>query len=623
MSRQLKILHNFSECTVIINEEGKIEYANPAMENTFGYRPIELVGRSINILVPNTKSHVHQNYLTKYFKNPKDRKMGAGKELYGVHKSGITIPIEVSLSYLEVDGKRMSMAIVIDISERKKILDELSYSQSLYLSLVENTTDHILQIDRKLNVLYINHVSPGLTREQVIGSSFLDLIPGEEMKKKVQNTLRNVFEKGKPDSYELEFYSPVGLLHYVTTANPVIEHGKVRGINLVTRDMTKDMNLKNELVKQQKFIEKIDNFSINGIYIYDLKENRITYINKRFEEILGYNMNEINEMSAEKLVESFNKDETEKVHKFIAEVSRIKPGKSMTNEFRLRNKNGDRVWCLTNNSGFQYDDEGNVLTVIGAFIDITQQKNVEESLLMKNIEMENFAFRASHDLKSPLNSIIQGLTLIIDNKKMDEDSKIEIQEQIIHSAHRMGEMVNSLLAHAQIDTKQDIEDIDCNTIIKEVEIDLKSLITENKARIKYKDLPIVSGVKALIRILLQNLVSNSIKYKGENRKPLIEIIASEQVDYWLFICKDNGMGIMSENLERIFELFDRAGANSGISGSGIGLANCKKIVKVHGGEIWVESEFGKGSNFYFTISKPENYVSGRTKRVNSLSEESK
>lgn len=185
--------------------------------------------------------------------------------------------------------------------------------------------------------------------------------------------------------------------------------------------------------------------------------------------------------------------------------------------------------------------------------------------------------------------------------ELDEDGR-EFIDYAVDGADRMRQMINDLLAYSRINTEaQPLEPTDSNEILERVFNDLQLRIEETDATIETDDsLPTVMGDDNQLEHLFRNLISNAIKYSGDE-PPHIEISTERQGDYWEFAVSDNGIGIESEQLDRIFEVFTRLESDEESSGTGIGLALCRRITERHGGEIWVDSEPEEGSTFYFTL----------------------
>ena len=249
--------------------------------------------------------------------------------------------------------------------------------------------------------------------------------------------------------------------------------------------------------------------------------------------------------------------------------------------------------------------ERKVSTGLAEIIQITKElaeKNQE--LNTANKQLENFAYTVSHDLQEPLRSINLFTQLLEQeySEKLDEQAK-EYMSYIMGSAIRMQTLIRDVLDYSRLGKEQQTYfDIDLNQLIKTVLIDLQGIIQETETEVVIGDLPTVAVNPTEICQLLSNLISNAIKFKGE-QKPRIEIESQLQGDYWLFTVRDNGIGIEPQYQERVFEAFKRLHSQEQYSGSGVGLAICQKVIENHQGYIGVKSKLGEGSTFYFTLPK--------------------
>lgn len=229
-----------------------------------------------------------------------------------------------------------------------------------------------------------------------------------------------------------------------------------------------------------------------------------------------------------------------------------------------------------------------------------------EQVKYKNNELEQFAYIASHDLQEPLRSLSGLISLL---KKRHEksgmtDSDEEVMNHIQVSSDRMRALVTGLLEYARIGMEKKMATVNCNKIVTEVTEDLQTLINETHAEIHVAPLPVINAYPTEMKQLFQNLITNAIKFRSPGINPKIEIGVTNTIDSRIFFVKDNGIGIAPEFKDKIFVIFQRLHTRSQYEGTGIGLAFCRKIVELHNGKIWVESEVGNGSTFYFSI--PEN-----------------
>lgn len=227
-------------------------------------------------------------------------------------------------------------------------------------------------------------------------------------------------------------------------------------------------------------------------------------------------------------------------------------------------------------------------------------QGLNQAVIEQNNDLQRFASVASHDLKEPLRTIGIYAGLL-----EEEYPKGEAKEYVdgIHSAiNHMGRLLDDLISFAKTGVEnQPLETIDLNEVIQNVIFSLTSKIDEHKAQIIIHKLPNIQGHTTLITQLFQNIISNAIKFQSPNQHPVIEINSKNENGIETLSIKDNGIGIPANQIEKIFAPFKRLHNKSKYEGSGIGLATCKKIVERYGGSIWVESEVGKGTIFYFTL----------------------
>ena len=235
------------------------------------------------------------------------------------------------------------------------------------------------------------------------------------------------------------------------------------------------------------------------------------------------------------------------------------------------------------------------------------EKNEElEKYIAANLQLENFAYFASHDLQTPLRSIVSFTQLLNRSLKGNiSRTEQEYMDFIIDSSKNMRNLVNDLLSYSRVNTTSiNLEEVNIEDVLNQLCLELTTLIEEKDARIKLINLPCkIMADTTKIRQVFQNLITNAVKFSSEEKSPEININCQEKEDYWLFSISDNGIGIHPDFQERIFLLFKRLHNNNEYEGTGIGLAMVKKIVEQHDGKIWLESAVGKGSTFYFTISK--------------------
>lgn len=243
--------------------------------------------------------------------------------------------------------------------------------------------------------------------------------------------------------------------------------------------------------------------------------------------------------------------------------------------------------------------------------EICNRQRVESALLKSNqelarsnAELEQFAYVASHDLQAPLATIASYAQLLEKRYKDQLDSQAnKFIGNIVQGCTRMQTLIDDLLEYSRVGRSQKpFKPSNCNQVVEQALANLQAVIRDTQAVVSYGELPVVTGDISQLVQLFQNLVGNAIKYR-QDAPPAVCISACKQQDSWLFSVSDNGIGIAPQHQERIFQIFQRLHTQKEYSGTGIGLAICQKIVEHHGGRIWVESESGQGSTFYFTINE--------------------
>jgi signal transduction histidine kinase len=233
-----------------------------------------------------------------------------------------------------------------------------------------------------------------------------------------------------------------------------------------------------------------------------------------------------------------------------------------------------------------------------------EMEQVSTQLTRSNEELGRFAYIASHDLQEPLR-IVTSFCARLEEKygrSLDDSARTYIGF-IVEAADRMGELIEGLLRYSRIEGQtQELEPVDCNVALADALAALRALVADRAAEVRCERLPAVTGSRMLLAQLFQNLISNAIKYSGGER-PQVHVAVAERNDHWEFSVQDNGIGIHPRHQHKVFEMFARLSSETDVAGSGIGLALCRKIVERLGGVIWVASDPGRGSTFYFSLPK--------------------
>ncbi len=401
----------------------------------------------------------------------------------------------------------------------------------------------------------------------------------------------------------------------VRTPTPDEESSFDRVKNLLTIIIENKLSL--EAVKESNQSYDLVALATNdAIWDWDININIVVRTGKGLKILFGYEPFEA-DLDADFWMKRVHPDDKPKVLQKQQVFLNNHTAQYWEDEYRFLRKDGeysyvfDRGYILRN-------EEGKAIRMIGATRDITERKQNEALLLelnnrlkqradeltASNVELERFAYIASHDMQEPLRMITSFLQLF---KKRYEDQIDETAEQYIHyavdGADRMKRLIMDLLEYSKVGSNKEIfKTINTNELLGEVVNVFLSRLEEMKGVITLDELPVVCANRTQLFQLFQNLVGNALKYASD-APPRIHISGKEEEDHFQFSVSDNGIGIKPVFFEKIFILFQRLHHKNEYGGTGIGLAVCKKIVERHKGKIWLESAPGKGSCFYFTISK--------------------
>jgi PAS domain S-box-containing protein len=324
----------------------------------------------------------------------------------------------------------------------------------------------------------------------------------------------------------------------------------------------------------------------------------LDYYNERWYEFTGFSREDSGENLWKRIV---HPDDLQRVGEAWREA--LKSGNPYTIECRLWDQTEKRWrWFLGRALPIR-DAEGNVAKWFGSSTDIDDQKRTEDDLRRANADLEQFAFSATHDLQEPLRAIKIYSELL--TKTCGPAIQGEGQQFLGHlrgGASLMEMLVRDLLSYTKVSQFERPEDYaDAGEALNSALANLSSAIQEVEAEITSDPLPSVRLHEAHVQQLFQNLIGNAIKYRSPDMRPRVHVSADRQGNEWVFAISDNGIGIAPDYSETIFGLFKRLHTNDEYSGTGIGLAICRRIVERSNGRIWVESEAGKGSTFRFSI----------------------
>jgi PAS domain S-box-containing protein len=596
------LLDSAPDATLIVDESGRLVLASSQVKSVFGYEPHEVLGKEIEALLPDSLRKEHVGKRRAYLSHPVRRSLGQGRELRGVRKDGSQISVEVSLSPLKTDKGLLIISSVRDVTQRR-VADEAIRKLS---SVTEQTADSVLITDRYGTIEYVNpafEAMTGYSKNEVIGRSPSFLKSGQH-EKSVYEDLWKTILAGQPFRAVMINQKKNGEHFYAEkTITPLVDaRGDITHFVSTDKDITERKRMEADHRQLSKRFREIFEYSKDGM-AYTALDGTLLDVNPAYVEMTGYTREEL--LADVRYQDITPADYHEVEARYIAEVHRT--GAPVEYEKEYFHKDGHRYPVLL--TIFPVKDAEHRTTAMAAIVkDIAERKRSErelqamtQDLKRSNAELERFAYSASHDLQEPLRMVASYLTLLENRNRdrLDQDS-LEFLEYAKDGATRLKKLITGLLEYSRAGS-QPIRLIPTNSeqVFKNVLLNLRILIAETGATVTHEALPICYSDPALLEQLLQNLVSNALKYRGV-APPRIEVAARKRKMDWVFSVRDNGIGISSEGQERVFDIFQRLHGRE-IPGTGIGLATCKKIVERLGGELWVDSNLGKGSTFYFSV----------------------
>ena len=502
-------------------------------------------------------------------------------------------------------GQKGCVISHIDLTIMKLADEKIRQNEAAYRALMNAITESAFLMDLDGTISAANETyakSLNRSQEKIIGLNMFGLVPKEIAKSKrkllnlvVKNKRPIRFNDNRPDKYFNNVFYPIFNIEK-----------NVSGVAFFGRDVTEEKKAFKALRASEKRLRRAILNAPFPIMLH-AEGGEILMCSRIWTVLTGYTTDDIRTI-ADWIERGFgwNRIDTQEALKKLYNIRNV----VNEGEFEIQKKNGEKLIWDISSAPFGLMPDGRKLVTTMA-IDITARKKAEKALEFRtmelersNEELEEFALVASHDLREPLRAVIGFLQLLESRygRQMDEKSQFYINRSI-KAIQRMQSLISDLLTLSRVNNMgSPFEWADLNHTIEDVLESSQSLIIEKGAEIYHGKLPRMIVDEDQIRSLFQNLLQNALKY-NEKQTPIIEITCQEQKDAYCFSVKDNGIGISPKFYKRIFQVFQRLHTQQEYQGSGLGLALCKKIVLRHGGIIWVESQPGEGSMFYFTLSK--------------------
>ncbi|WP_025616019.1 PAS domain-containing protein [Cellulophaga baltica] len=511
-----------------------------------------------------------------------------------------------------------------DVTEKLQAIEDIKRSNERFEKVSEATNDGIWDWDLVNDVVFHG---PGYAElfgypknegraDPVIWISRIH----PEDKPKVLELVNNLVEFKTQEYFNCEYryLKSNGEYAHVSDRGSVMKNDQGDVIRIVgaAQDITDRVQYTAQIKNANERFEKIAEATQDAIWDWDLVNNSL-YQGKGYQTLFGYDPSE-GDVTFEFWRTKVHPEDLKHALASTENLLKENTGTYFKSEYRYLKSDGTYAYVIDRGSVMRNDD-GEVVRMVGAMQDVTDNRNYQESLrklnlnlekqadelLRYNEELEQFAYVVSHDLQEPLRMISSFLMLL--EKKYNHVIEDEGKKYIhfaVDGAKRMRQIILDLLDFSRVGkSEEELVALDLNEILAEVTSIFQQEIIAKEATLIVPELPTIKSYSLLILQLFQNLIGNAIKYQKEGVKPVIEVTYEELPNHHKFSVSDNGIGIDSEYYDKIFVIFQRLHSRNQYNGTGIGLALVKKIIENLKGKIWVTSKKGEGSTFYFTIKK--------------------
>lgn len=547
--------------------------------------------------------------------------------------------ITKALNALSAMDQAKAMAYIAALQKQAELGTAQMEQEALLNVTIQNLPFDVWITDASFRLIAVKHTTSkklnqelGITAEP--GHNFLDEI--EEFSPAVAPFWRDVLQRALAGEviqkeYHLKSLDKCNRIHYLEfIVGPYYDsEGKLLGCIGSTRDITKLKSQQHDIQEREQIYKAIIDNARAGIDIIDVthfdgkdpKTASLFIRNKNMEQYLQsknklfITRNEISAVFDQLQFDDLTSDEI--VTRILKDVYSKKKSREI---FHLKTQSGkyhdiDALnWVIQVNEKILFirffrditDAEHQKKMIRNQLEELHHQNEMLQRYIESNIQLENFAYIAAHDLQAPIRSIA-GYTKILEKSLGDKLSEQETQYlgYVVSSAKNMRQLIGDLLDYSRANTqKRQLRKLDLNSIINEIKKDLGLGLHGSPVSLSWElasDIIIADHTK--LRQILENLISNAIKFIPSDRSPEIVVKMKDQPDHWLFEVRDNGIGIAKEFHEEIFTIFRRLHGQGKYKGTGIGLALCKQLVEQHDGQIWLKSTVGEGSSFFFTIAK--------------------
>jgi PAS domain S-box-containing protein len=590
---------------VMVDDDGIILLVNRQTEALFDYTREELVGQSATCLLPERFRASFPEKMQLFFDDPSSRAVGDERDLYGLRKDGSEFALEIALSPLNSKQGKTVLATVVNISKRKQAELALKKLQRHHELILVSIGEGLHGIDRDGTIIFENPAAIkmlGYEGEQALLGQPAHVVlhhtqlDGSHYSSKachISATLKDGLTRRIEDEV---FWRKDGTSFPVTyICTPMIdEAGNIEGVIVSFQDITEQNKMRRSLTQFKSTLDQ----TVDCVFICNSKNFRFEYVNEGAIQQVGYSETELLGMTVPDIKPEYSFEK----YQFL--IQQLLEGKqsSLTFETIHKHKNGSKIPVeITIQAVRQGFKTPRLVAVVR---DISDRKQAEKILRIKNDELKSFAYTVSHDLKAPLRGI-SGYAQELERRHkegLSERAQFCI-DQIITASNNLDCLIEELLVYSRVESETPtVTAVDLATLLKGIMKDRSLVIAE-------QNIELIIDVSAItlqvwergLHQVLTNLVDNAIKYSRHAKPANLSISAEKIGDSCIIAVKDNGVGFDMKYHDRIFGLFNRLVRADEFEGTGAGLAIVKKLLNKLGGSIRAESEPGLGATFFVEL----------------------
>ncbi len=616
------LLETAPDAMVLVNQEGRMVLVNAQTEKLFGYARAELLGNTVEMLVPPRFRGHHPEHRSRYFADPKVRPMGVGLELYGLRKDESEFPIEISLSTIETEDGTLVSSAIRDITDRKQAEEKVRELNDRFRALLETAPDAMVLVNQEGHIVLVNAQTEklfGYARAELLGNTVEMLVPPRFRGHHPQHRSRYFADpKVRAMGVGLELYGlrkdesefPIEI-----SLSPIqTEDGTL--VSSAIRDITDRKQAEEKVRELNDRFRALLETAPDAMVLVN-QEGRMVLVNAQTEKLFGYARAELLGNTVEMLVPPrFRGHHPEHRSRYFADP-KVRPMGVGLELYGLR-KDESEFPIEISLSPIETEDG---TLVSSAIRDITDRKQAEEQVRelneiqrqhavqveAANKELEAFSYSVSHDLRAPLRSIDGFSMALLEDYggQFDADAK-SLLDRIHGATRRMAQLIDDLLNLARVSrTEMRDEVVDLGAMAKLILAELQTADPQRHVECVVGENVMGRGDSRLLRVVLENLLGNAWKFTMNKPQSRIELGIARQDGAPVYFVRDDGPGFDMAYVDKLFGTFQRLHAVSEFPGTGIGLASVRRIIHRHGGRTWAQGEVGKGATFSFTLSENE------------------